>query len=441
MIAPAPGPGASPALQPHGPAFQETRRGVLGAVMFCYLFYYTGRQTFGFAMAGMEAELGIPKDALGWISAALLWCYAAGQAVNGNLGDHFGGRRMMALGAVLSFALNWLTSFGTGFRSLAVAWGLNGLAQSMGWAPGSRLVANWWSTEERGRAFGFYLLAAGLSSVLAYVTSLVVLDVLHLNWRWIFRLPVLLMLAGGIAVWWLARDRPSDAGFADFPPDTPPAAGHAGMTPTVPAHTETVWQRYAAALSNGRLLLAGLSIGFQNTVRYGLLIWVPVYFLGADFKDNPAGKWVSLALPVGMAIGAVTTGWISDRFCRSRRSGVISLFMLLSAVTTGAMYLLPPGHLLGLPLLMLCGFFAYGPQAAFWALAPDLLGRARAGTAVGVMNFFAYALAGLAEPMVGRCIREGLLSATPGMENPAVVFPLVAAAALTSAALAVFIRR
>ncbi len=39
-----------------------------------------------------------------------------GQMINGNLGDKFGGRRMMFLGAVSSFALNWLTSFALGFR-------------------------------------------------------------------------------------------------------------------------------------------------------------------------------------------------------------------------------------------------------------------------------------------------------------------------------------
>jgi hypothetical protein len=35
------------------------------------------------------------------------------------------------------------------------------------------------------------------------------------------------------------------------------------------AAQETAWQRYGIALKNGRLLLAGLAIGFQNTVRYG----------------------------------------------------------------------------------------------------------------------------------------------------------------------------
>jgi OPA family glycerol-3-phosphate transporter-like MFS transporter len=415
------------------PAFLHARRWSLGAVMFCYLFYYTGRQTFGFAIPGIQAELGLDKQSLGWISAAMLWAYAAGQMINGNLGDKFGGRRMMCLGAVASFLLNWLTSFGIGFKSLAAAWGLNGLAQSMGWAPGSRLVANWFSAHERGRAFGLYVLAAGLSSVLSFITSLVVLDVLQLNWRWIFRLPVILMLLGGIVVWLVARDRPSALGFADL-------ADEEGQQKAAEV-AETTWQRYGVALKNGRLLLAGLAIGFQNTVRYGLLIWVPVYFLGEDFKSDPLGKWISIALPVGMALGAVASGWISDRFCNSRRSGVIASFMILAAMSAMAMYLLPPGHLLGLPVLFLAGFFAYGPQSAFWALAPDLLGRSRAGTAVGVMNFFAYAMAGLGEPLIGWMVQHNPFASTPGVESVALVFPLVAVFAVCSALLALLIRR
>ena len=54
------------------------QRCMLLLTMMCYLFYYTGRQTFGFAMPGIEAELGIDKEKLGWISAALLWSYAIG---------------------------------------------------------------------------------------------------------------------------------------------------------------------------------------------------------------------------------------------------------------------------------------------------------------------------------------------------------------------------
>src|SRR5215831_3945748 len=68
-------------------------------VSFCYLFYYTGRQTFGFAIPGIQKELGLSKEMLGWVSAAMLWAYALGQSINGNLGDKWGGRAMMLAGA------------------------------------------------------------------------------------------------------------------------------------------------------------------------------------------------------------------------------------------------------------------------------------------------------------------------------------------------------
>jgi OPA family glycerol-3-phosphate transporter-like MFS transporter len=428
--------GETPPSASRHDAFLRARRRSLAAVMFCYLFYYTGRQSFGFAIPGIQAELGLDKQSLGWVSAALLWAYAVGQVINGNLGDTVGGRRMMLIGSVTSFLLNWVTSFGVGFRSLAISWGLNGLAQSMGFAPGSRLIANWFEPQERGRAFGLYVLAAGLSSVLTYATSLIVLDVLCLNWRWIFRLPVGLMLLGGVVVWLVARDRPGDLGLPDKPSDEPPPSAD-----SIATAQESAWDRYRAALTSPWLLLAGLAIGFQNTVRYGLLIWVPVYFLGENFNSNSLGKWISLSLPVGMALGAVASGWISDRFCQARRSGVIMTFMLLAAVSAMTMYGLPPGHLLGIPVLFMTGFFAYGPQSAFWALAPDLLGRQRAGTAVGVLNFFAYVMAGLGEPFIGWMVKRNPYASNLGVENVAIVFPIVAAFAVCSAAFAAGIRR
>lgn len=418
----------------HEPAFLRARRRSLAALMFCYLFYYTGRQTFGFAIPGIQAELGLDKQTLGWISAGMLWAYACGQFINGNMGDRFGGRRMMCAGALASFAFNWLTSFGVGFTSLAAAWGANGLAQSMGFAPGSRLVVNWFTAQERGRAFGMYIMAAGLSSVLAYATSLMVVGVWKLDWRWIFRLPVALMLLGGLVVWFVARDGPAECGF-------PELSDGDGAARAPAAAAETAFERYAAALTDVRLLIAGLAIGFQNSVRYALLVWVPVYFLGKDFESDASQKWLSIALPVGMALGAVASGWISDRFCPARRGRVIALFMALASVSALLMHALPAGHRLGLPLLFLTGFFAYGPQSAFWALAPDLLGRERAGTAVGVMNFFAYAMAGLCEPFVGWMIEINPFAASSGVESVAVVFPIVAAFGVCSALLALVIQR
>ncbi len=413
--------------------FRRAQWRILWATMLCYFFYYTGRQTFGFAIPGIEQELGIGKAGLGWVSSAMLWSYAAGQAVNGNLGDRFGGRRMMNLGALLSCLFNWGVSFAGGLVGLMVPWAINGYAQSMGWAPGSRVLSNWWSRRERGKVYGLYVGAAGLSSVLAFTTSNLILA-LDLNWRWIFRFPVLLLLLGGAVYYRVARDRPEELGFSganhlEGNPDESRAA-----PPGNEDTEETTWNRYRQVCSNWRFMIASLAIGFQSVARYGLLTWVPVHFLGAGWRGFAGRTWITLALPAGMTLGAVSSGWLSDRFFHSNRSRVIFLFMAAASMACTSMYLLPYHFFWSMALLALCGFFTYGPQSAFWALCPDLLGTRYAGTGTGVMNMHAYLLAGLGEPFIGWMIqRSG--------DNTGLVFPVVAGACLLSGAIALFVRR
>ena len=412
--------------------------------MFCYLFFYTGRQTFGFAIPGIQEELGISKATLGWAATCLLWAYALGQSINGNLGDKYGGRRMMSFGAVASCGLNWAVSFGSSITTLLVPWTVNGYFQAMGWAPGSRVLSNWWSRAERGRVYGLYVFAAGMSSVLSYITSLLVIDTFDLDWRWIFRLPVLLLLVGGSAYFVIVRDRPEDLGWD--PPDNSDAPAGTSDTKTQVGDAspdEGSRDRYVQVLSNPRFMIASIAIGFQNMARYGLLFWVPVHFLGADWK-NSGDKWVSLALPIGMALGALASGWLSDRVFRGRRWPLISLFMFLAAISALWMYFIPrSNHGLGICVLFLCGFFAYGPQSAFWALCPDLLGPKRAGTGTGIMNFFAYLFAGVGEPVIGKLIESNQIANTSGdlVDNTGIAFLVVMVACLASGATSLLIRR
>lgn len=266
--------------------FSRLKWRMLLAAMFCYLFFYTGRQTFGFAIPGIQEDLGLSKTTLGSISGAMLWCYAAGQMVNGNLADKFGGRRLMAAGAVLSTILNWCTSFAVGSKSLAFFWGANGFTQAMGFPSGGRVISNWWGPHERGKSFGFYLFAAGLSSVLAFVTSTIVVDTLKMDWQWIFRIPVLLMLVGGITfMWWPATaPRPPES----LRPSPTPATRNTSRR-LLRVDTTRSLARYRAVLRNPKIWSTGVTIGFQNAARYGLLIWVPVYFLGKDWKEGAVG--------------------------------------------------------------------------------------------------------------------------------------------------------
>ncbi len=232
------------------------------------------------------------------------------------------------------------------------------------------------------------------------------------------------------ARWWprLLRDRtrfPEELGFEPLSDEGEAISKESGMTMgEAPELNESSWQRYRLALLNPRFMIACLAIGFQSMARYGLLIWVPVHFLGEDWKNSDA-KWMTLALPIGMALGAIANGWLSDRVFHSNRSKVIAMFLLLASVCSLAMYLLPRDHWLGAPMLLLTGFFAYGPQSAFWALCPDLLGSKRSGTGTGLMNTFAYVFAGLGEPLIGWMIES--------RGQTSLVFGVVATACLTGA--------
>jgi OPA family glycerol-3-phosphate transporter-like MFS transporter len=287
------------------------------------------------------------------------------------------------------------------------------------------MISNWWARRERGRAFGFYVFAAGFSSVLTYALCNMILDA-GLSWRWLFRLPVLLLLVAGIVFALMARNRPEDLGYQPLPPDA--ADGQDSVS------EQSAWHRYKAALSNRRFLCACLAIGFESAARYGLIFWVPLHFFGEDWKQDPGRRWITLALPVGMAFGALCAGQISDRLFASNRSRPIALFMAAAAVVSTLLYLVPDDQpVLGTALLFLAGFFVYGPQASFWALCPDLLGRARAGTGVGVMNAWAYLSAAIAEPMIGRVID------TTGQTGS--VFAVVAGLSLAGGILILFVRK
>jgi len=425
---------ALPGTQLDPKSFRKKAWQMLLAAMFMYLFFYTGRQAFGFAIPGIQAEFGWNKATIGAISGVALWCYAIGQMINGNLSDKFGGRRLATLGSVGSTVLCVLASFMGHPVAMGAVLGANGFMQSMGWSAGGRVISNWWSHSERGKTFGFYTLAAGCSSVLVFVTSTLVVSTFHMSWEWLFRLPVLLMLLGGVVFWLVVRDTPKAAGVIppeEFTRDAEVAAGKAAEVETTSIPSAT---RYRSVLGIPKIWLTGIAIGFQNAARYGMLIWVPVFFLGKDWAHTPGGVWISLALPVGMAVGALVNGQLSDRLFGSRRDRPIMLFMALGALSTLAMWLLHPNALLGIVLLFLCGFFIYGPQSSFWALCPDLAGKVMAGTAIGVVNFFAYLFAGAAEPIIG-----SIMDANGG--NASVIFPIVAIACTCSAVFASFIRR
>lgn len=380
---------------------------MLLVTMFCYLFFYTGRHNFGWAAHQLADTLHISYERVGWISFAMLVSYALGQLINGNLADRFSPKHMITAGGLLSVAANVLISWSNSFVVILILWSLNGYFQSMAWASGSRIISNWWSSGNRGLAFGLYTMAAGLSSVLTYLMSILLV---HESWRNLFRIPVLFLAVAVIIFFLIVKNGP----------DTVSSPGN--VSTQKPGWKEA----YRKVLSNRRFLVVCLALGFQSMARYALIFWLPLYFLGTGVETANSQVWISLLLPIGMATGAISFGFLSDWLFRSNRVVSISFGMAVCSVLSAAIYFVNVKSGITIALLVfLAGFFAYGPQANFWPLAPELLGQAYVGTGTGIMNMVAYVFAAVGEPLMGKFI--------DATGNKAVIFIIVTVIALLSA--------
>ncbi|KQB98606.1 phosphonate metabolism protein PhnB [Pedobacter sp. Hv1] len=378
--------------------------------MVCYLFFYTGRHNFGWAAAGLSASLHISYSFIGWISFAMLIGYAIGQLINGNLADRFSPRVMIVTGAYLSIAANVAISFASNAYLILFLWGINGYFQSLAWAPGGKIINNWWSSEERGKAFGFYTMSAGLSSVITYMLSILLLQHGY-EWRMLFRLPVLCLLITATIFFFFIKDKPDEK-----------TEDHLNEED---ASALTWLQRYQKVLGNKSFLYLCVAFGFENMARYGLIFWVPIHYLGTNWKQQPQSVWVTFFLPLGMAIGALSFGWLSDTLFKGNRVRAIRIGMLISTFIAVSMFFVAKEHfVLSAVLMLTAGFFVYGPQACFWPLSPDLLGSKLTGTGIGCMNMFGYLFAALGEPLIGKIIDVS------GSTHP--IFLIVGAACLAS---------
>lgn len=362
---------------------------MLFITMFCYLFFYTGRHNFGWATKAMSEDLGISYSYIGWISFSMLIGYSIGQFINGNLADHFSPRLMIPIGAYLSIACNIGISFAYSAPVILVLWFFNGLFQSMAWAPGGKIITNWFESKEQNKAFGFYTMAAGLSSVVTFLIS-IVLTSFDMEWRMLFRVPVLFLFVSATIFLIFIKASPVEQNVQKL---------------QSPKRTFSEFKSsYVEVLGNVTFLRLCISFGLESMARYGLIFWVPVHFLGKNWKENPSFLWVTFLLPLGMAIGAISFGQMAERFFKNNFRS-ITFGMFVCAILSFSLYTFTSGNLfiIGI-LLILCGFFVYGPQANFWALCPQIMGKDKTGTAIGIMNMFGYLCAAMIEPILGGII-------------------------------------
>ena len=127
--------------------YEKRARRMVVYCWFSYMILYIGKKTLKLCLPDMIAT-GVCTEAQGGvISSVFLASYAAGQFINGWLGDRIHPRTMMTGGLILSGAMNVFMGLCHSAGLMTLIWGLCGFFCSMLWAPLIRAVSTW--TTER----------------------------------------------------------------------------------------------------------------------------------------------------------------------------------------------------------------------------------------------------------------------------------------------------
>ncbi|MBQ7895343.1 MAG: MFS transporter [Oscillospiraceae bacterium] len=359
-----------------------------------YCAHYCTRLNLSSASALMMDDLGFNKSQIGILTSTLFWTYGIGHLINGRLGELIGPGRFIALGVVLSAAANVLMSFQTKIVPMAIIWGLNGYFQSMVWSPAIAALTLWWPGNTRGFATGFANAFSGFGQAVATLMVALSFALLPtLSWRSAFLIPAALPVVMLFVYRLFTKPAPSDIGLKEYVEiDENKAAAEKEMQLIVKEKGKLFPYKYL--LSNPKFLVWIFVVFASGIARYGLVTWVPLYFIERFDTDITAGLLQSLALPVGMGIGTFVVPWLTDRYCPNDRLVAAVISAVAAAVSIVVFMLLDPNIMWQLVLieilLFIAGFFIYAINGIVWTYSADIGGRVFAGTGAGILDWAAY---------------------------------------------------
>src|SRR5437016_6615729 len=152
------------------------------------------------ALPVIQRDLNATASDVQWIVETYALFLAALILVGGSLGDHFGRRRIFALGiAVFTLASIWCGLSPT-VLSLILARAMQGIGAAL-LVPGSlAIISASFSEEQRGRAFGTWSGFSALTTVVGPVLGGVLVQ--YASWRWVFFINVPLAAVVLVVLFW-----------------------------------------------------------------------------------------------------------------------------------------------------------------------------------------------------------------------------------------------
>ncbi len=334
-------------------------------IVFCVLFIFAlfFRTSIAIIVEDLTREFDLPAAALGLMSSTFFYAYALLQLPVGILSDRIGVRKTVLFFGLLGVAGSLLFASSSGAQS--ATWGrmLTGAGTAGIWIPALKYL----SLNFHPHIF------ATLSSIISAVGCLgLMLSTLPLallvearGWRFPFFLAAALMFLLVIAAWHLmgrGEQRRASASTGASPDRETPA----GKTTPAKGEAEAKADRTDQATPEKPFWRhpAFWYFAFWAFLFYGTIfsfngLWGAAYLQDTFKLSREAAGAHLLFLSIGLLLGSLFWGFLSDRFVRARRplvlAGTGTFFLLWGAPSF--MYVYPGTFLMSLLyfLLGLCG--------------------------------------------------------------------------------------
>lgn len=153
----------------------------VAACWMAYSFSYIGRLNFSASMADMTSSGILLKSQAGAVTTGFFICYGCGQFLSGVLGDRINPRYLVFAGLGCSSLLNLGISFGPPLWLMLILWSMNGLSQSLLWAPICKIVADRVCLARRQKACTALATTMAGGTLMAYIISALLINAF--GWR------------------------------------------------------------------------------------------------------------------------------------------------------------------------------------------------------------------------------------------------------------------
>lgn len=346
-----------------------------GLTWVSYATYYLGRKGISVAKAPIAESLG--KDALVGVDTAYLAAYAAGQYINGFLGDRVGARKLIAAGMLVSAAACCAFGASSAGITFLLAFAVNGFAQSTGWPGNVKAMAEWTTPQNRGRVMGFWATCYQAGGIIATWFATLMLGLW--GWRASFWGPAVVVALVGVLVLLFLKPGPGAN-------PAKPVSGGDAPNPIEVEHKRKLER--SRVLKSPTIWCYGASYFGMKLIRYSILFWLPFYLTTALAYSKTTAGYMSISFEVGGVLGTIGMGLLSDRNRGISRSVLAAVWLVLLA---GAIFLYAQigatNLVVNFLVMALVGALLFGPDSLIsGAAAQDAGGPYAAATAAGLVN-------------------------------------------------------